>query len=73
MNLEKEVGHKKNGPPEDSEWAVPKEDAPCEFTISRILDSGYTSDGVVQMREGTGLRILIVLNLETAVGRKTHV
>ena len=50
----------------------PKENAPCEFTISQILDSGYASDDVLQMREGTGLRILIVWNLETAVGRKTH-
>ncbi len=40
-----------------------KEDAPCEFTISRILDSGYTSDNVVQMGKGTGLSILIVLDI----------
>ena len=39
----------------------PKENAPCEFTISQILDSGYTSDDVAQMRKGTGLGILIVL------------
>ena len=38
-----------------------KEDAPCKFTISWILDSGYASDDVVQMGKGIGLSILIVL------------